>query len=67
MLERLATKAPAPVFYCLAGLFGLLGLVFIVVPFIGIPVLGLGYVCYLIAGIAKRKARELEVRRQLGG
>lgn len=67
MLEAMATKAPAAVFYILAGLLGLAGLFTLLVPFIGIPLLVLGYCCYLIAGIAKRKAREAEVRRQLGG
>lgn len=67
MLETLANKAPAIVFYCFAVFFSFLGLLFIWIPFIGLPILGIGYCSYLIAGIAKRKARELEVRRQLGG
>ncbi len=67
MLETLATKAPAAAFYCSAVFFSFLGLLFIWIPFIGLPILAVGYCSYLVAGIAKRKARELEVCRQLGG
>lgn len=56
---------PAHVLYALAVVFGLVGLIGLLVPFIGVPMLLLGYVCYLLAGQAKRKGRELQVKRSL--
>ncbi len=60
-------KLSANALYGLAGLFGLIGLPMMVVPFVGVPVLFFAYLCYLAAGKAKRKAREIEVDRQQGG
>ncbi len=60
-------KLSAGALYALALLFVLIGLPAMVLPLIGAPLLLVGYLCYLAAGKAKRKARELEVRRQLGG
>lgn len=67
MLERIATLAPASVLYVIAGMAGLLGFVLLWLPFLGLPLLALAFVCYLAAGVARRKARELAVRRQQGG
>ena len=67
MLAKIASLAPAAVFYGLTVLFGLFGVVFLLVPIIGVPLLALSFLSYNLAGIARRKARELDVRRQQGG
>lgn len=56
---------PANILYGLAALFGCLGLFGMLMPVIGVPLLLLAYLCYLLAGKAKRKARELQVKRSL--
>lgn len=60
-------KLSAGMLYGLSALFGLIGLLTIIVPIIGAPILLIAYLLYLAAGKAKRKAREIEVRRQQGG
>ena len=67
MLERIATYAPATAFYILTVFFGLFGVILLIVPIVGVPLLALSFLSYTLARIAKRKARELDVRRQQGG
>ncbi len=57
----------ANVLYGLTVFFGFVGLIAVIVPIIGAPILFCAYLLYLAAGKAKRKAREIEVRRQQGG
>lgn len=57
----------ANLLYGLAAFLALVGLPALFVPIIGAPILFCAYLLYLAAGKAKRKARELEVRRQQGG
>jgi hypothetical protein len=56
---------PANILYGLAVLFAFFGLIGLLAPMIGVPMLLLAYVCYLLAGKAKRKGRELQVKRSL--
>lgn len=56
---------PANVLYGLSIFFALIGFIGLLAPMIGIPLLLLAYVCYLLAGKAKRKGRELQVKRSL--
>ncbi len=56
---------PANILYALALLFAFVGLIGLIAPMVGIPMLLLAYVCYLLAGKAKRKGRELQVKRSL--
>ena len=50
-----------------SGLFALLGVLFIWVPFFGLFTLAFGGVLYVIAQYLRRQARKDAVRRQLGG
>lgn len=67
MLEKIASLAPSWALYGLAAFLGFFGMILIWFPLLGLPVLLFAYFSYLAAGIARRKARELEVRRQQGG
>ena len=67
VLARIATFAPAWVLYALAGAFAFFGVIFLLIPIIGVPLLLIGYVCFLAAGVARRQARKHEMRRQQGG
>ena len=60
-------KLSSGLLYGLSAFFGLIGLLTIIVPIIGLPILLVAYLLYLAAGKAKRKAREVEVHRQQGG
>lgn len=53
--------------YGFAALFGLMGVFLLIVPFVGIPLLGVGWLCHAAATKLKREARAQAVRRQLGG
>lgn len=67
MLETLAGKAPALVFYAIAMVTGFVGMLTLWFPVLGFPVLGISFFAFQLARIARRLAREHEVRRQLGG
>ena len=67
MLEKIAMLAPAWVLYAITGLCGFLGVICLLIPIIGVPLLFIAYLSFLAAGIARRRAREVEVRRQQGG
>lgn len=56
---------PANVLYGLALVFAFFGFIGLLAPMFGMPMLLLAYVCYLLAGKAKRKGRELQVKRSL--
>lgn len=60
-------KVSATLLYGLAATFGLMGVLLLIVPFIGLPLLGIAFVLYIAANTARRKAREIDVRRQQGG
>lgn len=67
MLEKIASLAPAWALYGFAAFMAFFGVLFIWFPLLGAPMLLLAYFSYLASGIARRKARELAVRRQQGG
>jgi uncharacterized membrane protein len=60
-------KLSAGILYGLCVFFGFCGVVLLLIPFVGLPLLFISYLLYLAAGKAKRKAREIEVSRQHGG
>lgn len=60
-------RLSATALYGLAIFFGLFGFLFIWFPLIGAPLLAFSFIFYLAANAARRKAREIEVRRQQGG
>jgi drug/metabolite transporter (DMT)-like permease len=49
----------------LSGLLGLLGVLMIWLPPLGIPLLVAGGLLYALAGVMKREGRKRQVRRQL--
>lgn len=67
MLARIATFAPAWVLYVFTGFFAFFGVIFLLIPIIGVPLLVIGYIFFLAAGVARRQARKHEMRRQQGG
>ena len=67
MLETIAAKAPAIVFYIAAAIAAGIGVLFFWLPMLSLPLIAVSFTAFTIAGIARRKAREIEVRRQQGG
>lgn len=53
--------------FALAGACVFFGLIFILVPFVSLPLFGIGWLLYMAAQRARREARAQSVRRQLGG
>lgn len=49
------------------GLFGLVGFLTMFFPPLGLTLLVIGAGCFFLGRVMDRKARELAVRRQLGG
>ena len=67
MLENIAVLVPAWVFFAVSICLGFVGLLTLIIPFVGLPLILLSFGAYLLAGVARRKAREIGVRRQQGG
>lgn len=61
------TGLSSKIFYFFAAMFAFFGVVFLLIPFIGLPLLGLGWFSYAAATRLRREARAQAVRRQLGG
>lgn len=53
--------------YAVAAIAGVIGFFMMWLPIVGLPLLAVSGGCYFAARAVQRKARELAVRRQLGG